>query len=81
MLSFGDSSGDSPGECGVLEWSGDRMSEESRRRRTIVEKFRYLWARYGTPRNVKAFYVMLTLVALVVAGGAPGSGSGNPSGG
>jgi hypothetical protein len=50
-------------------------------RRLFMEKVQYLWGRYATPRNVKIAYILLTLVALVVAGGAPGGGSGIPSSG
>jgi hypothetical protein len=45
-----------------------------------MEKLNYLWVRYGTARNRKVLYVLLTLVALTVAGGAPGAGSGIGSG-
>jgi hypothetical protein len=41
-----------------------------------MKKVKYLWVRYGTPRNRKALYILLALVALAVAGGAPGAGSG-----
>ena len=41
-----------------------------------MKKLNDLWIRYGTPSNLKLFYVLLTLVALAVAGGAPGTGSG-----
>lgn len=34
-----------------------------------------LWIQYATPRNVKLFYIVITLVALAVAGGAPSAGS------
>jgi hypothetical protein len=43
-------------------------------------KLNYLWVRYATPRNRKVFYVLLTLAALAVAGGAPGAGSGTGAG-
>lgn len=46
-----------------------------------MEKVKLLWGQYVTPRNVKVAYILLTLVALAVAGGAPGSGGGVPSGG
>jgi hypothetical protein len=45
-------------------------------RRKIVEKFKLLWVEYGTARNFKILYVLVTLTALVVAGGAPSAGSG-----
>jgi hypothetical protein len=40
-----------------------------------------LWVRYGTPRNRKVAYILLSLIALAVASGAPGAGSGTPGGG
>ena len=43
-----------------------------------MEKVKYLWARYGTQRNIKVAYIVLTLVALAVAGGAPGGTGGMP---
>jgi hypothetical protein len=46
-----------------------------------MEKIQYLWGRYATPRNVKIAYILLMLVALAVAGGAPGGGGGIPSSG
>jgi len=39
-----------------------------------------LWIRYGTPQNAKVLFILLTLAALAVAGGAPGAGSGIPGG-
>ncbi len=39
-----------------------------------------LWIRYGTPENVKVVFILLTLAALAIAGGAPGAGSGIPCG-
>jgi hypothetical protein len=45
-----------------------------------MKKLSYLWVRYATPRNRKAAYIVLSLVALAVAGGAPGAGSGAPGG-
>jgi hypothetical protein len=42
-----------------------------------MKRLRYLWVRYGTPRNLKVLYILLTLAGLAVAGGAPGTGSGN----
>jgi hypothetical protein len=41
-----------------------------------MEKLNYLWLKYGTARNRKVAYIVLTLVALAVAGGAPGAGGG-----
>jgi hypothetical protein len=43
-----------------------------------MEKLTYLWTRYGTPRNRKVAYIVLSLVALAAASGAPGAGSGLP---
>jgi hypothetical protein len=41
-----------------------------------MEKLYRLWGRYGTSRNIKVLYIVGTLVALAVASGAPGAGSG-----
>jgi hypothetical protein len=41
-----------------------------------MEKLSYLWLKYGTVRNRKVAYIVLTLVALAVAGGAPAGGGG-----
>jgi hypothetical protein len=41
-----------------------------------MKKLSYLWTRYGTPRNRKVAYIVLSLIALAVASGAPGGGSG-----
>jgi hypothetical protein len=41
----------------------------------------YLWTRFGTPRNRKVAYIVLSLVAMAVASGAPGAGSGLGGGG
>jgi hypothetical protein len=46
-----------------------------------MRKLNGLWVRYATPRNRQVAYVLLALVALAVAGGAPGTGSGTPGGG
>jgi hypothetical protein len=46
-----------------------------------METLNYLWTRFGTPRNRKVAYVVLSLVALAVASGAPGAGSGLGGGG
>lgn len=46
-----------------------------------MEKLKTLWTRFGTPRNRKAAYIILSLVAMAVASGAPGAGSGAPGGG
>jgi hypothetical protein len=45
-----------------------------------MNKLNQLWLQYGTPSNLKVVYVLLALVALAVAGGAP-SGGGGVSGG
>ena len=42
-----------------------------------MKKLNQLWIQYATPRNVKVVYVTVALVALAVAGGAPGAGSGS----
>ena len=44
-----------------------------------MKKLSYLWARYSTPRNRKVAYIVLSLIALAVASGAPGGGSGGGS--
>jgi hypothetical protein len=46
-----------------------------------MEKLSHLWVRHGTSRNLKVLYILVTLIALAVAGGAPGAGSGVGSGG
>ena len=46
-----------------------------------MEKLSYLWTRFGTPRNRKVAYIVLSLVALAVSSGAPGAGSGVGGGG
>jgi len=46
-----------------------------------MKKLNCLWTRYGTPQNLKVLYILLTLIALAVAGGAPGGGSGTPGSG
>jgi hypothetical protein len=45
-----------------------------------MQKLNRLWVQYATPANLKVCYVVLTLVALAIAGGAPSIGSGNPAG-
>ncbi len=45
-----------------------------------MAKLTYLWTRYGTSRNIKLAYIVFSLVALAVAGGAPGTGSGTGGG-
>ena len=41
-----------------------------------MEKLSSIWIKYGTPRNRKVAYIVLSLVALAAASGAPGAGSG-----
>ena len=41
-----------------------------------MKKLQSLWVQYGTPSNLKTLYILLVLAAMVVAGGAPGGGSG-----
>lgn len=41
-----------------------------------MNKFNQLWLQYGTPNNLKVLYVLLALVALAIAGGAPSGGGG-----
>ena len=43
-----------------------------------MEKLSSLWTKYGTPRNRKIAYIVLSLAALAAASGAPGAGSGLP---
>ncbi|HSJ56997.1 MAG TPA: hypothetical protein VLC95_07435 [Anaerolineae bacterium] len=44
-------------------------------------KLASMWVRYGTARNRKVLYIVLSLVALAVAAAAPSGGSGAGSGG
>ncbi len=46
-----------------------------------MKKLNDLWIRYGTPRNLKVACILITLIGLAVASGAPGAGSGTPGGG
>jgi hypothetical protein len=41
-----------------------------------MNKLDQLWLQYGTPNNLKVLYVLLALVALAIAGGAPSGGGG-----
>ena len=41
-----------------------------------MEKLNSLWTKYGTARNRKIAYIVLSLAALAAASGAPGAGSG-----
>ena len=43
-----------------------------------MNKLTNLWTKHGTPRNRKIAYIILSLVALAAASGAPGAGSGLP---
>jgi hypothetical protein len=45
-----------------------------------MTKLNELWIRYGTPRNRKILYIMLSLSALAIASGAPSGGGGAPGG-
>jgi hypothetical protein len=45
-----------------------------------MKKLNGLWIKYGTSRNLKVLYIVLTLIALAVASGAPGAGGGAPGG-
>jgi hypothetical protein len=47
-----------------------------RGRRKIVEKLKHLWVQYGTARNLRVVYILITLAALAAAGGAPSAGGG-----
>jgi hypothetical protein len=42
-----------------------------------MQKLNQLWLQYGTINNLRVLYLVLTLVALAVAGGAPSGPSGN----
>jgi len=41
-----------------------------------MDKLNQLWLRYGTPSNLRILYILLTLIALALAGGAPSGPSG-----
>lgn len=41
-----------------------------------MKKLSHLWVQYGTSRNLKTLYIVLTLIALAVASGAPGAAGG-----
>jgi len=56
-----------------LKYSGVDIKEE--REVQKMNKLNLLWAQHVTP-NRKAFLVVLALVALAVAGGAPGASGG-----
>jgi hypothetical protein len=45
-----------------------------------MDKLTRMWALYGTSRNLKVFYILLSLVALAIASAAPGAGGGMPGG-
>lgn len=42
-----------------------------------MKKLHQLWHQYGNARNVQFIYIVLALVALAVAGGAPSIPGGN----
>jgi hypothetical protein len=44
-----------------------------------MQKLTQLWLQYGTQRNLRLLYILLTLIALAIAGGAPSNGGGGPS--
>jgi hypothetical protein len=73
MLCFGESFGE-----GCVLHSACKPKNE--RRKLKMDEIKVLWYRYGTSRNLKIVYILLTLAALVVAGGAPGTGGGNGAG-
>jgi hypothetical protein len=57
--------------------SGVRYTVYVRKEREeLMEKLNLLWTKYATARNRKVGFVLLTLVAMAVAAGAPGAGSG-----
>jgi hypothetical protein len=41
-----------------------------------MNKLNSFWVKVATPRNLKVVYILVSLAALAVAGGAPGAGSG-----
>jgi len=41
-----------------------------------MQKLTQLWLQYGTQRNLRLLYILLTLIALAIAGGAPSNGAG-----
>ncbi len=41
-----------------------------------MTNLRRFMIQYGTPQNLRVVYVLFTLVALAIAGGAPATGSG-----
>jgi hypothetical protein len=41
-----------------------------------MHKLNHLWNRYATPQNRKALYIVISLIALAVASGAPSGFSG-----
>ncbi len=45
-----------------------------------MEPINKIWLRYGTTRNIRLFYILVTLISLAVAAGAPSAGSGIGSG-
>lgn len=45
-----------------------------------MNKLESFAVKYASPRNRKLLYITLSLIALAVAGGAPGAGSGIGSG-
>lgn len=42
-----------------------------------MKKLNQLWLQYGTARNVQFIYILLVLVAVAAAGGAPSIPGGN----
>jgi len=42
----------------------------------VMNKLNQIWVHYATPQNRKVVYILVTLAALAIAGGAPGAGSG-----
>ena len=42
----------------------------------MMNKINNLLTHYATPRNRKVLYILLTLLGLAIAGGAPGASSG-----
>jgi hypothetical protein len=57
--------------------SGVRYTVYVRKEREeLMEKLNLLWTKYATPRNKQVGVILLTLITMVVAAGAPIGGSG-----
>jgi hypothetical protein len=45
-----------------------------------MKRVKAMWYRHATPRNMRALLILASLVAVAIAGGAPGDGSGGGGG-